>query len=145
MEDLSKYCCRNESCKDYGLKELGNLMVRDRYGIEHDRLILQCKTCRKKFASTQGTVFFHGHLATSKAIAVLAHVDEGIGVRKTSRLVHVTQETVINYSRRAGEHAKKFHDQQVAFSPSDDRDSDGREVEHGQKETGPLQSGKPRR
>jgi transposase-like protein len=46
-------------------------------------------------------------------------VDEGCGVRKTSRLVGVNKNTVIRYSRLAGEHARALHDELVAFSPGD--------------------------
>ena len=40
-------------------------------------------------------------------------------MRKTSRLVGVNKNTVVRYSRLAGEHAKSLHDEFVAFSPSD--------------------------
>ncbi len=42
----------------------------------------------------------------------------GRKVRKTSRLVGVNKNTVVRYSRLAGEHAKSLHDEFVAFSPS---------------------------
>jgi hypothetical protein len=44
-------------------------------------------------------------------------VHEGVGMRKTGRLVGVKEDTVIRYARRAGAHAKQLHDEFVAFSP----------------------------
>jgi transposase-like protein len=41
------------------------------------------------------------------------------GVRKTGRMIGVNKNTVMRYSRLAGEHAKMLHDELVAFSPED--------------------------
>ncbi len=43
-------------------------------------------------------------------VAVLAHVAEGIGTRKTARLVGVHKDTVTRYIHRAGQHAEQLHD-----------------------------------
>ena len=50
-------------------------------------------------------------LDEKKAVSLLEHVCESCGVRKTSRLVGVNKNTVMRYSRLAGEHAKKLHDE----------------------------------
>ena len=52
-------------------------------------------------------------------VSLLAHIDEGCGVRKTSRLIGVNKNTVVRYSLLAGRHAKDLHDELVAFSPAD--------------------------
>jgi len=49
--------------------------------------------------------------------AVLDHISEGCGVRKTSRLTGVHCATVLRYSRLAGAHAYDLPDVLVAFSP----------------------------
>lgn len=56
-------------------------------------------------------------LEKEKAICLFEHISEGCGVRKTERLVGVNRNTVMRYSRLAGEHAKALHDELVAFSP----------------------------
>jgi transposase-like protein len=38
-------------------------------------------------------------------------------VRATARLVKVNRNTVVRYSRLAGDHARQLHDELVAFSP----------------------------
>ena len=56
-------------------------------------------------------------LDEKKAISLLDHICEGCGVRKTERLVGVNRNTVMRYCRLAGKHAKKLHNELVAFSP----------------------------
>jgi hypothetical protein len=50
---------------------------------------------------------------------ILAHVAEGVGTRKTARLVGVHRDTVTHYVRLAGDHAQQLHDELVAFSPDE--------------------------
>ena len=56
------------------------------------------------------------------------HTVEGVGVRKTGRLVGVGKDTVSRYVKLAGEHAEQLHDELVAFSPANGRDTTRREV-----------------
>jgi transposase-like protein len=88
-----------------------------RYGPQQRRL-LRCRTCKSRFSERKGTPLFDSRLPEDQVVSVLAHVAEGVGVRKTSRLVGVTRNTVVRYSVRAGEHAQQLHDELVAFSPA---------------------------
>jgi transposase-like protein len=81
--------------------------------------LLRCKTCKKRFSERKGTPLFGGQLPADKVVAVLSHIAEGVGVRKTSRLVGVNKNTVVRYGLLAGQHAQQLHDELVAFSPSD--------------------------
>jgi transposase-like protein len=117
-DDLSAFCCQNPRCADYGQRGQGNLTVPLRYGPQQRRL-LRCKTCKARFSERQGTPLFGAQLPEDKAVAVLQHLAEGVGVRKTARLVGVNNNTVVRYGRRAGEHARQRHDELVAFSPAD--------------------------
>ena len=118
MDDLSRFCCLNEECSDYGKRGHGNLTVCMRYG-QHQRRMLYCRACKDRFSERKGTPLFDSRLPEHKVVDVLAHVAEGVGVRKTSRLVHVSKDTVVRYSLLAGMHAQQLHDELVAFSPSD--------------------------
>jgi transposase-like protein len=117
-DDLSAFCCQNPRCADYGQRGKGNLTVPMRYGPQQRRL-LRCKTCKARFSERKGTPLFGAQLPEDKAVAVLQHIAEGVGVRKTARLVGVNNNTVVRYCRRAGEHARQLHDELVAFSPAD--------------------------
>ena len=119
MDDLKDFCCLNSACPDYGRRGAGNLRVGFRYGPAKQRRLLVCRTCQKRFSERAGTPLFDCRLPEAKAVDVLAHLQEGIGVRKTSRLVRVNKNTVVRLARQAGRHAQQVHDERVAFSPQD--------------------------
>ena len=117
MDDLSKFCCQNPHCADYGKRGAGNLMVNKRYGSQKQWRLLKCRTCRERFSERKGTPLFDARLPEEKVIAVLSHLSEGCGVRKTSRLLGVNKDTITRYALRSGGHAQQLHDELVAFSP----------------------------
>lgn len=117
MDDLSRFCCQNKQCPDYGKRGGQNLTVCGRFGKDNRIRLLYCRTCKARFSERKGTPLFGARLSDEKIQAVLAHVVEGCGVRKTGRLVGVNRNTVVRYSRLAGKHAKALHDELVAFSP----------------------------
>ncbi len=127
--DLSGFCCQSPSCPDYGRRGAGNLSVCDRVGKYKQYRLLYCRTCKARFSERKGTVFFRSPLPPGKVVSILEHVQEGVGMRKTGRLVGVKEDTVIRYAKLAGDHARALHDEAVAFSPSDQRVAAGREVE----------------
>jgi transposase-like protein len=120
LDDLSAFCCQNPQCADYGQRGKGNLTVPMRYGPSQRRL-LRCRTCKARFSERKGTPLFGAQLPDEKVVAVLSHIAEGVGVRKTGRLVGVNRNTVVRYCLRAGAHAQQLHDELLAFSPSDAR------------------------
>jgi transposase-like protein len=119
MDDLQDFCCQNPGCPDYGRRGQGNLRVAFRYGPAKQRRCLACRTCQYRFSERQGTPLFDCRLPEDRAVAVLAHLQEGVGVRKTSRLTGVNRNTVVRLALVAGRHAQHVHDERVAFSPSD--------------------------
>ena len=121
MDDLTPFCCLNPACLDHGRRGHGNLTVTMRYGPNKARRLLRCSTCTARFSERKGTPLFDARLPPDKAVSVLTHVAEGVGTRKTARLVGVHPDTVTRYIRRAGEHAEQLHDDLVAFSPQHPR------------------------
>jgi LacI family transcriptional regulator len=118
MDDLSRFCCVNPDCADYGRRDHGNLTVPARYG-PHRRRLLRCRTCKARFSERKGTPLFDTRLPPDQAAAVLKHLADGCGVRQTSRLVGVNKNTVLRFVLQAGGHARQLHDELVAFSPRD--------------------------
>lgn len=144
MDDLSRFCCQNTECSDYGKRGGENLSVCDRYGPNKQRRMLRCRTCKTRFSERKGTPLFGANLPEEKVLAVLEHIVEGCGVRKTGRLLGVHRDTVMRYSRLAGDHARQIHDELVAVSPRYTRGSVRRKVVvRGQKGKA-LRSGQPR-
>jgi len=125
--DLAKFCCPNKNCFQFGIRGAQNISVRDTYGPNNTRL-LWCRTCDERFSERRGTIFFDSRLPEDKVLSIIEHVNEGCGMRKTGRLLNVTPNTVCRYTKMAGEHSEKLHDELVAFSPSDGRSSTRREV-----------------
>ena len=121
MQALSKFCCQNKRCPDYGKRDGNNLTVCGRFGKNKQIRLLYCRTCKQRFSERKGTPLFRMKLDEKKAVSLLEHVSESCGVRKTSRLVGVNKNTVMRYSRLAGEHAKQLHDELVALSPKNHR------------------------
>ena len=119
MDDLSRFCSLNPDCSDHGKRGNGNLTVPMRYGPHRTRL-LRCSTCQSRFSERKGTPLFDTRLPPDTVTAVLAHVAEGTGTRKTARLVGVHRDTVTRYTALAGDHAQRLHDELVAFSPGDE-------------------------
>jgi transposase-like protein len=143
-DDLSAFCCQNRQCPDYGQRGQGNLTVPMRYGAQQRRL-LRCKTCKARFSERKGTPLFGSSLPADKVVAVLHHIAEGVGVRKTSRLVGVNKNTVVRYCVLAGDHAQQLHEELVAFSPPDARSPVRREVVLRGQEGEALRPRRPRR
>ena len=52
---LSRFCCQNEDCPDYGKRGAGNLTVCGRYGKDKQRRLLYCRTCKARFSERKGT------------------------------------------------------------------------------------------
>jgi len=127
MDDLSRFCCQNADCRDYGKRGHGNLTVSGRYGAQQRRL-LRCRTCKARFSERKGTPLFDTRLPEDKAIAVFEHLADGCGVRQTGRLVGVNKNTVVRLAELAGQHAHQLHDELVAFSPANPRGATRRKV-----------------
>jgi transposase-like protein len=137
-EDLSHFCCQNHDCADYGRRGLGNLTVCGHYGKDQQRRLLYCRTCKDRFSERKGTLLFGSQLTEAKVQSILEHLRERNGIRATARLVAVNRNTVVRYSRLAGEHAQQIHDEFVAFSPGDPRGPVRREVVVRLQEAGAL-------
>src|SRR3954470_20112273 len=117
MDDLSRFCCLNSHCPDYGRRDAGNLTVTGRLGKSRQFRLLYCRTCRARFSERKGTPLYRAHLPEHKVHSILEHIHEGCGVLKTARLVKVHPDTVSHYSRASGTHARHAHDELVADSP----------------------------
>jgi len=104
MSELGQHFCPNEQCKDYGLRDQGNIAVRGKYGKDKSRDLLYCRTCGKRFAATRASALFGLHLSPDTVRQIIHHAAEGVGVRATARLLEMDKDTVNRVILRAGEH-----------------------------------------
>jgi transposase-like protein len=114
MDDLKKFFCHNKKCSEYGIRDNGNIRIRAWYGKHKDIRLLYCLACKKKFSEHRGTVFSDSRLPKDQTVSIPEHVAEGNGMRKTSRLTKTHLQTVIRYTKLAGEHGEALHDELVA-------------------------------
>ena len=106
MTNIENAFCPNEKCKDYGLRNQGNIGRRGKYGKNKTRELVYCRTCGKRFAPTRATAFFGLHLSDEQIGQIIHHAAEGVGVRATSRLLNIDKDTVNRVILRAGEHCE---------------------------------------
>jgi len=125
MEDLSRFCCLNDRCLAFGARGAGNLSVCGYINKAKGIRLLYCCTCKKRFTERKGTVFYRSHMPEEKVLSILAHVQEGNGMRQTGRLCQTKEDTVISYVKKAGWHAQQLHQEVLAFSPQDPRGAAG--------------------
>ena len=119
MVGIEKYCCQNKECPDAGQRGKGNVYFRGWSGKGQRIRMVYCRTCKKSFSQRKGTVFEGSQLPEEKVVSLVEHLREGCGTRSTSRLLHVSANTVTRYARLLGPHSKARHDELVAFSPSE--------------------------
>src|SRR5205814_734848 len=62
MDDLSRFCCLNSRCPDFGRRDAGNLTVTGRLGKSRQFRLLSCRTCRDRFSERTGTPLYRAHL-----------------------------------------------------------------------------------
>lgn len=115
--DIENFCCQNSECQLYGIRNTGKITVTCMYGTKKDKRMLRCSECKARFSENKGTVYYRSHISPDKVDSILQHIKEGVGIRKTGRLENVHKDTVARYSKLAGKHAYKLHDELVAFSP----------------------------
>jgi len=111
--DLSDLCCVNSKCPDAGKRGAGNLRFVRWTGQEKDIRFVRCRTCRADFSERKGTPMFRARLPRQEIFSMIQHLSEGDGIRKTGRLTNHDKDTVLRWLRKAGAHAKDFHDQKV--------------------------------
>lgn len=123
MRSLKDFFCQNLECVDWGKRDAGNLRQHGWSSKRQQIRLLYCRSCGSYFSERKGTALEDSRLPQQKAESVLEHIQEGCGVRQSARLVKVNKNTVSRLTLKAGEHAYNLHDELVAFSPADPRDS----------------------
>jgi transposase-like protein len=116
---IEHFFCHNSACSDHGKRDNGNVYFRGFSGRDKRIRMVYCRTCRRSYSERKGTALERSQLPLDKAVSVLDHLKEGVGIRATSRLTGVSRDAVSRHLAKAGDQAKSLHDELVAFSPSD--------------------------
>jgi IS1 family transposase/transposase-like protein len=109
---LESLACVNPDCQEYGVTGAGNLYVRKIYGKDHIRY-LRCRTCQEEFSERKNTALWNTKIREVQAVSIAEHLSEGNSIKGTSRLLRVDPSTVRRVNRKAGQHGKRYHDENV--------------------------------
>ena len=109
MEQFAKTgdFCPNEACPDYGKLQDGqrqqNIIEfgKTNKGVQRYR----CKTCRKTFTATTGTIFFRKRTAEHEILETLALLAEGSRISSLSRAKGFKEDTILSWLRQAAQHS----------------------------------------
>jgi transposase-like protein len=98
--------CWNPQCPDYAKPGKNNLVKNGhtRKGIQR----YHCKTCRKTFAATKGTVFYGRHRDPQTILECLALLAERISLAAIHRVKGVKEETLLDWLHEAATHAEEI-------------------------------------
>ena len=110
MEQFAKTgdFCPNEACPDYGKLQDGqrqqNIIKfgKTEKGVQRYR----CKTCKKTFTETTGTIFFRKRTPKHEILETLALLAEGNRISSLSRVKGFKQDTILAWLREAAQHAE---------------------------------------
>lgn len=106
MEKLPGTFCINRNCKDYGIRNQGNIRTRGKYGSNSNKILLYCHTCGQRFAHSRSTAFFGLRVPDDKIVQVILCTAEGIGIRETGRRLGISKDTVNRIVFRVEDHCE---------------------------------------
>ncbi len=98
--------CWNPHCSEYGKVEQGNVRRFGRSPAGTQRY--QCKTCKRTFVETIGTVFYGRHHSQRTILECLALLAERNSLAAIHRVKGVKEETLIAWLRIAASHAERI-------------------------------------
>ena len=114
MEQFAKTgdFCPNEACPDYGKlqedRQQQNVIQfgRTKKGVQRYR----CKTCKKTFTETTGTIFFRKRTPEREILEILALLAEGNRISSLSRVKGFKEDTILGWLREAAQHAEALEE-----------------------------------
>ena len=102
------YFCLNEACEDYNKLNNKNML---KYG-KTDKGVqrYRCKTCKKVFAETKGTMFYRVRHSEEEIVECMALVGDRNSLAAIHRAKGIKEETVINWLERATMHVEQVEE-----------------------------------
>ena len=103
--------CWYEACPDYGQVGKGNMRKSGR--TDKGRQRYQCKTCKKTWTETKGTLFYRCRHSEQTIVECLAMVGDRKSLAAVHRIKGVKEETVCQWVERAATHVEQIEEQLV--------------------------------
>lgn len=103
--------CVNEACEDYKKVNHGNMIKYGKTdsGVQRYR----CKTCRKAFVETKGTMFYRIRHSEEEVVECMGMVADRSSLAAIHRIKGIKEETVGNWLERAASHVEQFEEDVV--------------------------------
>jgi transposase-like protein len=101
--------CPNEACPDYGKLQNGQQQNLEKFGYTRKGVQrYRCRTCRKTFTETTGTIFFRKRTPEHEILETLALLAEGSRISSLSRVKEHKEDTILAWLREAARHADQL-------------------------------------
>ena len=104
--DFSQFFCWNEDCPDFGIRNKGYIVFKERYG-KNNHALLKCKTCKGCFSETKGTVFFGLDTPEEEVLRTISMLPEKGSIRGVARATGHNKDTICRWLEIAGTHSKE--------------------------------------
>ena len=98
--------CMNESCEEYQKVGRGNMIKNGKTGTGVQRYL--CKTCKKSFTETKGTLFYRCRHTEEEIAECMAMVGDRTSLAAIHRIKGIKEETVVKWLEKASTHVKQF-------------------------------------
>lgn len=104
--------CPNTACDDYGKRQDEHQRNIVKFGkTRAGRQRYRCKTCRKTFTETKGTIFYRRRTPDDEIIETLAFLAEGSRISSIARVKGHKEDTILAWLREAAEHAEAIEEE----------------------------------
>lgn len=100
--------CPTDSCRTFNKHALLNIIRKGKQANGTQRY--QCTECKRTFARTIGTPFFHKHLKKNKIVQICKMLSEKNSLRSIARITGHHLDTVRGVADTVAEHAKKYNE-----------------------------------
>ena len=100
--------CPNKHCKTFNKIGLRNIIRKGQQ--RNGTLRYQCTDCKRTFARTTNTPFFHKHLSKKEIIRICKMLAEKTSFLAIARITNHHLDTIRSIASAIAEHCKKFND-----------------------------------
>ena len=104
-------CCLNEACSDYKQVGLSNIVKcgKTEKGVQRYR----CKTCKKGFTQTKGTMFYRCRHTEDEIVECMAMIGDRSSRASIHRMKGIKEETVCRWLKLAQSHIEQIEEHVV--------------------------------
>jgi transposase-like protein len=106
--------CPNDACPSRGCTDQGNIVIHDSLKQRY-----RCKTCRKTFTATRGTLLYRLQTKEQIVLLVVALLTYGCPIQAIVRAFGFDERTVARWQKKAGQHCQGVHEHLVESQPRD--------------------------